>query len=419
MTTIELLAFEPMDPSFLPHQYEIYKRLREEAPVYRCASGMTVLSRYDDVKAVTADNRRFSNELSQDLAAGLPTNFEDDPALVTRIRDIAADMPVDIEELMSARHMPASDPPQHNRLRSIANRAFTPRRVGEMVASLEAAVAEFVSPIEHSERFEIVSQLARPYPIRVIGDVLGMPRADHDLIGQWTDDFTAAQYSQFSGSEHAIAEVLEVYRRVSRYFAPRIAETREADQTLISIISKSRTEENLSHTEALMFLFAVMGAGNDTTRQLIEHAILELLRHPEQLSMVKKNPDLIPAVIEEALRYGCPIRIGMRLPTEDVEIAGATILAGTPVITLIGAANRDPTQFVEPERFDITREPNQHLSLGHGPHYCLGAHLARLEGQTVLASVIQHLDKFTLANEPEALDSWMMNGYKSIELVRR
>jgi cytochrome P450 len=229
----------------------------------------------------------------------------------------------------------------------------------------------------------------------------------------------AANYGEKAGTDEAVADGLDVYRDFSKYFYPRItADEDPSHDGLLSVLTRSKNEENLSLTEALMFLWVLLAAGNETTRQLIGNTVVALYENPDQLELLLDRPDLIPGTIEESLRYYPPIRNSIRGALEATTVGGVDIPEGARVMGMLAAANRDPSVFENPDRFDITRNASSHVSLGHGIHYCLGAHLAKIEGQIALAGLLPHLAEFRLPAAPELLPVWLIHGYQSIDLVR-
>jgi cytochrome P450 len=416
--TDDVTDFNPFDPSWFPRAPEVYAALRQQAPVLHTSSGLWVVSRYAEVREL-CDYVRFSNELSQELGMGLPTDVDPDtqPELVARIQAIVGDMPIEPQELLSARHIEAADPPQHTRLRRITNRAFTPRRVQVLDGRIREVTAQCLSGIETAERFEIISQLAAPLPETIIGEILGMDPGDFHLTREFTERFTAAQYSANANSDEAIAEKLAVHRDFSKYFYPLITASRPSRTGVISVLTRSTHEDNLSLPETMMFLWLLMAAGNHTTRQLIGSMVVALFENPDQLALLEDRSELVPNVIEETLRYYPPVRFAMRQARLTTSLAGVEIPAGAKVLGIWASANRDPEVFPDPDRFDITRDASRHITFGHGIHFCLGAHLARLEGQAALEGLLPHLRRFQLDLPLQFIPQWMQQGFESVQLV--
>lgn len=414
----DVTAFNPFDHSWLADAPRTYAALREQAPVLQTDGGLWIVSRYADVKTM-CDHTLFSNDLSQELGMGLPTDVdpETQPELMARIQAIVADMPVDPAELLKARHIEAYDPPEHTRLRRITNRAFTPKRVQHLAERVRQEADNRLADFATADRFEVIEKVAAPLPETIIGELLGMEPDDYHLTREFTERFTSAQYSEDANSDAALTQKLEVHRDFGRYFYPIITSPERDRAGLISVLRRSKDEDNLSVPETMMFLWLLMAAGNHTTRQLIGNTVVALLDNPDQLALLQARPELVPNAIEESLRYLTPVRFSMRRAIVDTTLSGVTVPAGARVLGIWASANLDPDVFPDPDRFDITRDTSRHITFGHGIHFCLGAHLARLEGQSTLEKMLPHLDRYRIERRPQLIPQWMQQGFEEIELV--
>jgi cytochrome P450 len=298
-----------------------------------------------------------------------------------------------------------SDPPVHTKLRALVSQAFTAR----MVANLEPRVRELSRQLlDHNiERGEmdLVTHFAGPLAMKIISEMIGVPTEDWALYKQWSDVILRLSYTRSGGqeAEQALRDFTEVTLEMDAYLADMIHRRRDApqDDLLTRLVGAEADGENLSEEEIRGFVQILMVAGQETTTNLIDNTILCLLEHPDQLGRLRRAPELLPAAIEEALRYRSPVQWMMRTPRRDVEVHGQKIPAGNLVLPMIGSANRDSGQFPEANRFDISRDPNPHVAFGHGVHFCLGAPLARLESRIGLSDLLARFKNFELAaNEP-------------------
>jgi len=298
-----------------------------------------------------------------------------------------------------------SDPPVHTKLRALVSHAFTPR----MVANLEPRVRELSRQLlDHNiERGEmdLVTDFAGPLAMKVISEMIGVATADWARYKQWSDVILRLSYTRSGGqeAEQALRDFTAVTLEMDAYLADMIQRRRNApqDDLLTRLVEAEVDGESLSAEEIRGFVQLLMVAGQETTTNLIDNTVLCLLEHPDQLGRLRRAPELLPAAIEEVLRYRSPVQWMMRTPRRDVELHGQMIPAGNLVLAMIGSANRDSSQFPGANRFDISRDPNPHVAFGHGIHFCLGAPLSRLESRIALSDLLARFKNFELAaNEP-------------------
>lgn len=417
--------YEPYEDDSRRDQFEIYKKMRAQAPVYVTESGWWCISRYDDVAAVLMSPDRFSSEIIQTEAFGLPTSIDPDmdPEALQMMLAIVTGMPVPLEELLSGRVIVSADPPEHTRQRRIVNRGFTARRMEALRPKIEQIVDELLAGIENETTFELVSRLAAPLPIRVIADFLSADPEDYDRIVHWADEAMECSSGAIRGTPEAQGRLLQMLREFGEYFVPRIEARRAVPHDdLIGDLVRATEAETLTSTEALLFLLAIMVAGTESTTGLLGSTVVCLLENPDQLDQVRADPTLCRAAVQETLRYRAPFQFFWRVAVVDTEIAGVTIPAGAKVLVIPGSANMDPERFPDPDSFDVRRVTTSPLlTFGKGIHHCLGAHLATLEAEIALRALLPHLDRFALPDdvELEFPPSYITYGYQRIPLVAR
>jgi cytochrome P450 len=389
------IQFNPMEPEFVADPYPTYQRLRSEDPVHHSPLGFWVLTRYEDVVANLRDPRFAKEPMIAAVAARLGIS------------------PMGIGVSMLDR-----DPPDHTRLRSLASKAFTPRVVEALRPRIQQIVDELLEGVADARGMDLIEQFAYPIPVSVICEMLGVPVADHERFKGWSLDLARGLDSIMLGPES------EVFKRsgqaregLTNYMRGLIAERRTSPRAdlLSALIAAEEAGDKLSEAELLAMCILLLVAGHETTVNLIGNGTLALLRHPDQLRMLRETPDLIGTAIEELLRFDGPVQRTARTPTEDVTVGGKTIPKGEIVMPFIGAADRDPAQFRDPERLDITRTDNRHIAFGWGIHFCLGAPLARIEGQIAINTLLKRFPKLALAVEkPEHRHSLTLRGLVSL-----
>jgi cytochrome P450 len=390
--------FNPMDPEFLADPYPTYHRLRAEDPVHQSPLGFWVLTRYDDVVAVLRDARCAKEPMIAAVAArlGIP--------------------PGTIGLSMLDR-----DPPDHTRLRGLASKAFTPRVVEALRPRIQQIVDGLLERIEPQGRMDLIEEFAYPLPVIVICEMLGVPVADHERFKGWSLDLARGLDSVMLGPDSEVAQRSGKARHaLAGYFRELIAERRASPRSdlLSALIAAEEAGDRLSENELLATCILLLVAGHETTVNLIGNGTMALLRHPDQLRRLREDPGLIASAVEELLRYDGPVQRTARTPTADVTVGGRTIGKGEMVMPFIGAADRDPAQFPHPDRLDITRADNRHIAFGLGIHFCLGAPLARVEGQIAIGTLVRTLPKLALATDaPEYRQSLTLRGLQVLPLT--
>jgi len=390
------LEFNPFDPAFNADPYATYHRLRAEDPVHQTPMGLWILTRYDDVATVLRDGR-FGR-------AGF------DVLIRSRFGENSFDQ-----------SMLFRDPPDHTRLRALVSKAFTPRVVEEMRAKIQKTVDDLLDQVRDAHAMDLISDLAYPLPISVISELLGVPAKDRDLFRGWSADIARSLDAISLPTDPEVVERGNAARRaLAGYFRTLVAERRRRPQRdlLSELIAVEEQGDKLSEEELMATILLLFVAGHETTVNLIGNGTLALLRHPDQLQALRRSPALIGSAIEELLRYDAPVQRSGRMPNTDVELGGKTIPKGALVLGLIGAANRDPAHFAEPDRLDITRADNRHLAFGWGIHFCLGAPLARAEAQAAIGTIARRLPELALATpKPEWREASALRGLKALPVT--
>jgi cytochrome P450 len=391
------IEFNPMDPAFVADPYPTYRRLRAEDPVHHSPLGFWVLTRYDDVVAALRDPRLAKEAIAGFIAArfGAPV-----PAMGLSMLD--------------------RDPPDHTRLRSLVSKAFTPRVVEGLRPRVQEIVDGLLERVRGAGSMDLIEEFAYPIPVIVICEMLGVPVEDHERFKGWSLDIARGLDSIMLPPDSEVPRRSIASRNaLADYFRELIARRRASPRAdmLSGLIAAEEAGDKLSENELLATCILLLIAGHETTVNLIGNGTLALLRHPDQLHRLREDPGLIGSAVEELLRFDGPVQRTARIPSEDVVIDGQTIAKGEMVMPFIGAADRDPAQFPEPDRLDITRADNRHIAFGWGIHFCLGAPLARIEGQIAINSLVQRLPKLALATDaPEFRQSLTLRGLKSLPM---
>lgn len=371
---------------FFSDPYPVYAALRRDAPVYWSeVLHSWVLTRYDDVVASLRDPRLSSAGRMTTLLDQLPQPYRDEVRWIDR---------------HYAATLPFMNPPDHTRVRALVNKTFTPRVVEKMREQIQETVDTLLDQAETGRTLDVMRDLAYPLPIIVISALVGVPVGDREQFKQWTYEI----FGIFS-SGRALEDSVERGRRsllaTRAYLTALIAERRRQPQDdLIShLVAVEEQGSVLSAEEVLANCVTLFVAGHETTNGLIGNGLAALLRHPDQLGKLRREPALIVNAVEELLRYDGSLQRNWRLATADVVVRGQSIRKGDMVSQMLGAANRDPEQFPEPDRLDITRANTRQIAFGHGLHYCVGAPLARLEAQVAINTLLRRFPTLRLTSD--------------------
>lgn len=402
-----LPQFNPFDPQYIADPHAYYARLRETAPVQPAAlpDGQTVwlLTRYADVEAAFVDPRLVKD----------PRN--------ARSPEELAQMPARPEATRYVRtNMLARDAPDHTRLRRLVSKAFTPRMVEQLRPRVREIADALLDALAGRGEMDLVGEYAFPLPITVIAEMLGIPAADREQFRVWSDAALAAMPPQPAGPA-----AVEAAESLQRYLEPLFEERRRAptEDLITGLVQAEEAGDRLSKQELQAMVYLLLAAGYETTGNLIGSGMLALLQHPDQFAKLLADPALMPSAVEELLRFCSPVATAtVRYAAEDVAVRGAVIPKGNMVLMIITAANRDPARFPWPDALDITRRDNKHLAFGHGIHYCLGAPLARLEGEIALGTLLRRLPDLRLGVAPDAVTwrpSFWMRGLANLPVLFR
>jgi cytochrome P450 len=413
MTTTQPIVFNPLDPAFRANPYPIYERILAEDPVHLTPFGVRAFSRHADCIAILRDPKRFSSDdrkspFYQPIGESFGAERKEAPSLGS----LGTSRPARTHE---GEHVPGptegvsdndrpflfQDPPDHTRLRRLVNHAFSAKTVEAMRPRVQEIVDELLDKIEAKGSMEAIADLAYPLPVAVICEMLGVPKEDQPVFGGWSEELAKSLDPGIGQPDDVIQRRVKAVEDSRAYFRRLAAERRKnpGADLLSALIAAEDEGDKLSEGELLSTCTLLLIAGHETTVNLIGNGILQLLLHPDELDRFRADPSLAPGVVEEVLRYDPPVQFDGRICTEKAEIGGATIEVGDFVMQLIGAANRDPSVFEDPSRFDITRNSTNHIAFGYAIHFCLGAPLARLEGQIALRSVVQRFPNLRLETE--------------------
>jgi cytochrome P450 len=393
------VVFNPLLPEFHADPYPFYRRLREEDPVHQSPLGIWVLTRYDDAVMVLRDPRFGREGMAELIEARLGGSVR--PA--------------------NTRDMLFRDPPDHTRLRALVSRAFTPRVVEAMRPHIQEIVDGLLDRVEGARGMDVMEDLAYPLPVTVICEMLGVPTADQDVFRQWSADIARSLDASIlpAGSE-VITRGQEAGDALREYFRSLIAVRRKSPQPdlLSALITAEEQGDKLSEPELVATCVLLLIAGHETTVNLIGNGLLALLRHPAELRALADDPALIQTGVEELLRFDGPVQRTGRMTMADVEIGGRQIPKGSIVAAVIGAANRDPAHFPDPDRLDVARRENRHIAFGFGIHFCLGAPLARIEGQVAIGTLLRRRRALKLVSDtPEWRESSVLRGLKTLPVT--
>jgi len=413
------LTFDPLSPPDDP--YPLYRRLRDEAPVHHShARGVWSVTRFDDVMEVLKRPEVFSSRamFTMLLAGG----SEKLPPLSLGFLRFFWNMLFKVRlnplEFRTARNLIVEDGERHASMRAVVNRGFTPRRIASWEGRIRELVEECSAPLRGGRGFDVMRDLAVPVPTTIIAEMLGVPRDRLSDFKRWSDMVISvatgpARQRPFERPyADSLIELLCYMRDLARERrrSPR-------DDLISTIVAEQEGETALTDREVVQFVVLLLVAGNETTTNLVGNIVNALLDHPAEAEKVAADPGLVPALVEEGLRYDTPVQVVFRTTTEEVEIRGVRIPKGEFVGVFLGSANRDERRFPDPDRFDVTRRPQGFPSFGFGHHFCLGASLARLEAKLMLEALVPELPGWARA-EPrvERIDSFLVRGPKRLPL---
>ncbi len=373
------------EPDVIADPYPLLARLREATPFAGLDGALIVFGRYQDCSRILRDPRASSARDSSLLAP-------------------ATRPPRD-----RAKSFLSLDPPDHTRLRGLVAKAFTPKVVATLAPRIRQVTEELLAQARQRGQIELVSELAYPLPVRIISELLGVPPPDHARFARWSARLAQSVQPNFVAADSAeiVAQAERARAEFAEYFAELIEARRSspADDLLTKLIKAEDAGERLTQDELIATCVLLLVAGHETTVGLISNAMLALLRHPGQLAALAAAPDLAAAAVEETLRYDPPVQLTARVARRGITLEGIDVPDGAVLLLLLAATGRDPAVFARPDAFDIARDAREHLAFAAGPHFCLGAPLARLEATIALRAIASQvvaprLDEATLAYKP-------------------
>ena len=385
-----------IDRAFLDDPFPTYAALRTYDPVHRCPDGSYFLTNYADVMAVYRD-RRFSS----DKKAEFSPKYGDTPLYTHHTTSLVF-----------------NDPPLHTRVRKLLAPAFTPRALRILEPKFVTLVDGLLNEAEDRGSMDLIGDFASALPVEIIGDMLGVPRKDRGPLRAWSMAILGALEPVLTPDAEKTGN--DAVTRFSTYLAGLIADRRRIprdDDVLTALVTGDIGGEKLSEDELIHNCIFLLNAGHETTTNLIGNGVAALIEYPEERTKLQADPCLIDSAIEEFLRFESSNQLGNRRATEDVEIGGIAMPAGTFITLSIGAANRDPTVFADPERLDITRSPNRHLAFGAGIHACAGMTLARMEGRIAIKRLMKRFPDFKPNGPPIRGGRARFRGYLSYPLA--
>lgn len=412
-----------LDPAVRANPHDAYRVLRTEAPVYKAGFGpFWITTGYDDCHTV----------LRHPDTVQPPTVFDDDPppdasgASGTGVfgRRSARDADPNV-----AKSLLRLNPPDHTRLRGLVSRGFTPRRVEQLRPAIAEMTTRVLDDLADAQQGDLLDLVAFPLPVRVIGELVGVPEADRDQFRTLVRDAATSLEPGITDAEMETAAAAGMQMR--RYFIDLIADKRahrgdDLTSALIGVQESQQAEavngtgdgtEPLTDVEMIATLILIFAAGFETTTNLIGNGLWSLLRHPGEMQRLRTDPTLAPAAVEEMLRYESPVQLDARRASADIGLGGFTVERGQWIITLLGAANRDPARFVDPEVFSITERDTAVLSFASGIHYCLGASLARMEGQVFFNQLLGRFANIEPRGEPVWRTTLTLRGLETLDVT--
>jgi pimeloyl-[acyl-carrier protein] synthase len=402
--TLDFLSVA-LTPEFRDDPYQFFRLLREHEPVHHTPFGVYLVSRHADAAAIVRDPHLSSDqrnsELYQAFAEAAPAFDED---TMDQMNDVV---------------MLFKDPPDHTRLRGLVSKAFTPKMVELLRVRVQAIVDERLDEVEArgDGRMDVVTDLAYPLPVVIICQLLGVPPEDHATFSAWSSELAASIDPDPLLFPDQRARIQEAGNAFLEYFTDLIERRRRSlrDDLLSALIEAEEGGDRLTEEELLGTALFLLIAGHETTVNLIGNGTLALLQHRDQLERLRDDPSLDRRTVEELLRFDSPVQLTQRITLDEYRLGDVTIPKGQNLVPLLGAANRDPDEFDDPDRLDLGREnANRHVAFGGGHHFCLGAALARLEGAAAIGTLVRRFPAIELAGEPVRRTTFTLRGLEHL-----
>ncbi|MEY9967632.1 cytochrome P450 [Streptacidiphilus sp. MAP12-16] len=395
-------VFDPWSAAFVAHPYDAYAELREQAPVtYFEPSGQWLVSRYEDVNALLRDRRlgrTYLHRYTHEEFGRTAPPPEQEPFHILNGNGL-----LDLEA------------PDHTRIRRLVSKAFTPRMVESLRPTVQRLADELVGGLVADGGGDLVARVAEPLPVAVIAEMLGIPAADQHLLRPWSADITGM--FELNPSEETARRAVRASIEFSDYLRGQIAERRAepGDDLLSALIGVLDAGDRLSEQEMISTCVLLLNAGHEATVNTTGNGWWSLFRNPDQLAALRAAPEaLLPTAVEELMRYDTPLQMFERWVLEDVEIGGTLVPRGSEIALLFGSANRDPERFADPDRLDLARADNPHLSFGAGIHFCLGAPLARIELVESFGALLRRAPGLRLVEEPRWKPGYVIRGLEQV-----
>jgi len=400
-------TYDLFSPEAVANSYPLFKRMRSEDPVHYCESGgYWILTRYRDVEAALRDERVSSNRKS------------------LFINNLGS---LDVKEIqnflaLTSNMMVDTDPPEHTRLRKLANPGFTTRAIESWRSIIQNTTDRLLDNVQNHGGMDVVSDLARPLPGIIITEIFGVPETERANLLGWARDITTF-FGAAGGSTIEIEELARKADKAAAQFCALIRQLieqrrRQPGTDMISLLSVAYQEQGFNHEKLPFQCMEILNAGMLTTTNLISNGVNALLCHPDQLQKLKKNPTLIKSAVEEILRFDTSVPFLTRIAKQDLTIGGKNITAGSVIVLGFGAANHDPEKFDSPEVFDITRTPNEHFGFSSGIHFCLGAVLGRMDLSICLTTLLRRLPNLSFDPDKQAIptkhSNLLLKGFDSL-----
>jgi cytochrome P450 len=388
--------FNPFDPEFRANPHQHYRALLAGPPrILKLFIPVALVARYADVVAVLHDWERFSSERPKAML--INEGYGSVQNMLTML---------------------LSDPPVHTRIRRAVAGQFVPKRMKDLEPRIREITKGLLDAVERKGEFDVVADLADHLPVMVLAELLAVPREQYPQFKRWSDLITDAPH--IMPGVPLPDQIREAFTEIREYFARKVDEKRrQPGNEMLSALAAAEDADKLTTDELLDFVILLLLAGTDTTTNMIGNGFLALGRHPEEMAMLKREPSIVERALEEMLRYDGPIQATPRYLKADAEVGGTKFEKGTMAFVVLAAANRDPAQFKDPDRFDITRHPNAHVAFGYGIHFCVGAPLGRLEGQIALNMTLERFPNLRLA-DPDApqtyKDFYFLRGLRDLKM---
>lgn len=394
--------FDPRDPAFRADPYPTYDAIREQTPVLQTPIGLLVLSRHADTVRLLHHPTTSTDQRNSSLYAAFVESSGIDPFEGREPSFLFL------------------DPPDHTRLRGLVSHAFTPRRVRDLGERIAQIVDELIDAKIAAGEMEVIEDFAYLVPVRVICELLGVPGQDHEIFKDWSRELARGLDPEFMIPTETMDRMNAAGQALQAYFEDLIEQRRRSpgDDMLSALIGAEEAGDKLTHGELLSTLSLLLIAGHETTVNLIGNGILQFSRHPEQYEKLRADPTLVRTAVEEVLRFDPPVQVTGRISMTDLEFDGYALPKGQQGLCLLGAANRDPSEFgSNAGDFDISRSPNNHVAFGAGIHFCLGANLARLEAQKAVGAFARRIGTFELTEDPSYRENFVLRGLARLPIA--